>query len=166
MSDLDFILTELKRYSPRDFLMRGYFLISFIIGIFVFFIGSYSTENCLRAIAMLIPISIQASITLTAITTAGLVFIISAQKNDTFVTFLVENKLYDGMLFLFIEPVLVGMINITFAVLILILSTLFAITGLFAALILGLVVALFLYTIFGFVGLYFAFRMYGTERRV
>lgn len=162
----NFILRELKEYSIRDLIstrvFKGTTLIAVLVGLISYFSGA--TEYS-KTLSVLLPISIQASIVLAAITTAGFVMLVAASKDDKFVMFLKDKNLFDGMLFLFIEPVLWGVVNV-------IVSTLFLIwiylspyleCGI-GALLLSVSVWLFFYAVLSYLCLYNAYHMYGCER--
>ncbi|HJK05021.1 MAG TPA: hypothetical protein O0X65_02890, partial [Methanocorpusculum sp.] len=138
---------------------------SLIIGVLICFIAWVSASEATNDIlSKILSISIPATITLAAITTAGFVMVVSTGKDDLFVQFLLETDLYDGILFLFIEPVIVGIVNIVMSVVILIIASLISLPEWLDAILLGVSVSLFLYTVFGFLNLYDAFHMFGSER--
>lgn len=166
MSDnQSFILEELKKYSWSDWVIHWSFSVSLIIGVLICFIAWVSASEATNDIlSKILSISIPATITLAAITTAGFVMVVSTGKDDLFVQFLLETDLYDGILFLFIEPVIVGIVNIVMSVVILIIASLISLPEWLDAILLGVSVSLFLYTVFGFLNLYDAFHMFGSER--
>ncbi|MCK9333493.1 MAG: hypothetical protein M0Q19_10055, partial [Candidatus Cloacimonetes bacterium] len=55
-------------------------------------------------------------------------------------------------------------LNIFFAIVVLVIANMFVLSGWVGALLLGVATFLFLYTVFGFLNLYKIFWMFGTER--
>ena len=160
------ILKEMKHYRLKDYVSTSVFIVTTIIAVLVgllsYFCGATEYSSTLSAF---LPISIQACIVLAALTTAGFIMIVSANKDDLFVRFLKKSDLYDGILFLFYEPVIWGIANIIFSTILFISLNLFpSLCPDLGAWMLGIAVWLFFYSVMGYLCLYRAFWMYGEER--
>jgi len=160
------MIQELKdNYTIKDWISHPTFIISAIIGVIIgiiaFFFAPTTNVNALNA---LLSISLPATITLISISTAGFIAINFINIGDMFILFLKEKNLYNSIVFLFYEPACVGLLNIIFAIVVLVIAKMFDLSGWVSVLLLGVATLLFLYAILGFLNLYATFWMFGTER--
>jgi len=160
------MIQELKdNYTIKDWISHPTFIISAIIGVIIgiiaFFFAPTTNVNALNA---LLSISLPATITLISISTAGFIAINFINIGDMFILFLNEKNLYNSIVFLFYEPACVGLLNIIFAIVVLVIAKMFDLSGWVSVLLLGVATFLFLYAILGFLNLYKIFWMFGTER--
>ncbi len=154
-----------ENYTIKDWVSHPTFIISAIIGVIIIFIaGILAPTTNAYALKSILPISIPGTIALISISTAGFIAVNFANIEDRFIHFLRKNNIYFSMLFLFYEPVIIGIVNIVFAIVVLVISYMFVLSGWSGAILLGVATSLFLYTILGFLNLYKIFWMFGTER--
>ena len=161
------MIQELKyNYTIKDWISHPTFIISAIIGVIIFLIAGIfaQTTDVVEALNILLSISLPATITLISISTAGFIAINFINIGDMFILFLNEKNLYNSIVFLFYEPACVGLLNIIFAIVVLVIAKMFDLSGWVSVLLLGVATLLFLYAILGFLNLYKIFWMFGTER--
>jgi len=155
----------MDNYTIKDWISHPTFIISVIIGVIIILIAGIlaPTTNDL-ALKSLLPISIPGTIAFISISTAGYIAVNFINIEDKFNLFLKERGLYNSMLFLFYEPAFFGILNIIFAIVVLVIAYMFVLSGWVGAILLGAATFLFLYSGFGFLNLYATFWMFGTER--
>lgn len=160
------MIQEIKdNYTIKDWISHPTFIISaiigFIIGIIAVFFAPTTNVGALKA---LLSISLPGTITLISISTAGFIAINFVNIEDKFILFLNRNGLYNSIVFLFYEPAFFGLLNIIYAIVVLVIAKMFDLSGWVSGLLLGAATCLFLYAILGFLNLYKIFWMFGTER--
>ena len=155
----------MDNYTIKDWISHRTFIISAIIGFIIIVIAGFlaPTTN-VEALKTLLLVSIPGTITLLSISTAGFIAVNFVNIEDRFILFLKENSLYNSIILLFYEPAFFGILNIFFAIVVLVIANMFVLSGWVGALLLGVATFLFLYTVFGFLNLYKIFWMFGTER--
>jgi len=155
----------MDNYTIKDWICHPTFIISAIIGFIIGIIAVFfaPTTN-VDALNELLSISIPGTIALISISTAGYIAVNFINIEDKFILFLKESGIYNSMLFLFYEPTIIGILNIIFAIIVLVISKMFVLSGWVGAILLGAATFLFLYAISGFLNLYTTFWMFGTER--
>ena len=167
----DLILDGLKDYTVKDFISTKAFKASFIVAV-LFTVFAWVSDTFLpcnsSAVTLLkvfLPLSLQITLALAALSITGIVILVSSDVKDLFVKFLYKNKLYNSVLFLFAEPLLFVIINLFSATISL--FVVYTIVSIHWIIPIGLVFIngfLFLYTTLSLLLLYNVYAMYGRER--
>ena len=167
----DLILDGLKDYTVKDFISTKAFMASFTVAaLFTVFTCVSDTffpcnSSAVTLLKVFLPISLQITLALAALSITGIVILVSSDVKDLFVKFLYKNKLYNSVLFLFAEPLLFVIINLFSATISL--FVVYTIASLHWIIPIGLVFIngfLFLYTTLSLLLLYNVYAMYGRER--
>lgn len=155
----------MDNYTIKDWIIHPTFIISAIIGIIIVIIAGFCALTPVGVtLQQLLPVSITGTLTLISISTAGFVAFGFTNTEDRFILFLNENGIYNSLILLFFEPVIFGIVNIIFAIVVLVIANMFDLTGWIGAVLLGVVTFLFLYAVLGFLNLYKIFWMFGKEQ--
>ena len=167
----DLILDGLKDYTVKDFISTKACKASFIVAVLftVFTCVSDTSLPCnssaVTLLRVFLPISLQITLALAALSITGIVILVSSDVKDVFVKFLYKNKLYNSVLFLFAEPLLFVIINLFSATISLfVVYTIASIHWIIPIILVFINGFMFLYTTLSLLLLYNVYAMYGRER--
>lgn len=161
----------IKAYSHMDFLQTWVFksslIASFILTVLAAFCLYYfqSDTELVNLLKVFLPLSLQITVTLAALSLAGMAILVTTEADSNFVKFLAENNLYRDILFLFAEPLFIVIINLFTATISLFVVYTFVSLHWGISILLVLINGfMFLYTTLTFIHLYEIYAMYGQER--
>lgn len=162
----------IKKYSPKNFFQTWVFKSSLPVSIILTALAVFSQYyfqcdgKIVELLEVFIPLSLQITITLAALSLAGMAILVTTEADSKFVKFLSENDLYKEMLFLFAEPLFIVIINLFTATI----SLFVVYTGIvlihcaISILLVFINGLVSLYTTLTFINLYNVYTMYGQER--